>query len=378
MSEIHKIRWKQSDYDDLRKTVKNFNAKISRLEKRIQSQIDKSDDGQERIRLRQQMAALPEKVTQKEMKDIIHTRQDLKRELNSLKRFSKRGAEELTNIPIDDDTVQITKWQKNEMSRRVAVINRRRADRLEVVQNYQVKQQGKDVGYTIGDVGMGKVDEVSLRPMNAFTPKMNRRDVNKRFKAIKKESSVAHWSNKEIALKENVIKGIEANYKGMFPEETEELIKAISKMSFKEFYKRFMEEPGEMEIVSPPPGSDMDEMMRINMEALKSTWIPEYVSPMLDDVEHLKDDLKQKHSKEGKEAKQKTYKVRKGKLAKRADIEGEFWNPPEPEKPKKKRRGKIARTADMKYWKQHKAYEKSKAKKKAEQNKKNNGKNKKG
>ena len=56
----------------------------------------------------------------------------------------------------------------------------------------------------------------------------------------------------------------------------EQLIKAIENMSFNDFYNRFMGETGVMEIVSPPPGVDLDNVMDENMNALKSIWIPNY------------------------------------------------------------------------------------------------------
>lgn len=263
MSKQYNIRWKQSDNDDLKKAVKNFNAKISRLEKKY------AEDPGKRY-------ALPERVTVAEMRELIDTRQDLKRELNALRRFSTRGAEELTDIPDNKYNLQITKWQKNEMSRRAGVINRKRKNRLDVISDIEMQSRGEALGYTKGQIGMGKADEIALKPIKPFTPAMNRRDINKRFRGLKKESQTSYWEIKELRLKQNVIKGIEANYQGLFPDEVDEIIESIEDMDFKEFYSRFMGESGEMEIVSPPPGSSSDEMMRINIEALKSTWVPKY------------------------------------------------------------------------------------------------------
>lgn len=261
MSKRYNIRWKQSDNDDLRKVVKNFNAKISRLEKKHP----------------EMKYALPERVKVKEIRELIQTRTDLERELNALRRFSsERGAEKLVDVPGNKYNLQITKWQKNEMSRRVGVINRKRKSRLDVISDIEMKSRGETLGYTKGQIGMGKADEIALKPIKPFTPAMNRRDINKRFRGLKKESQTSYWEIKELRLKQNVIRGIEANYQGLFPDEVDEIIDSIENMDFKEFYNRFMSESGEMEIVSPPPGSSSDEMMRINIEALKSTWVPNY------------------------------------------------------------------------------------------------------
>ena len=69
-----------------------------------------------------------------QLKDLINTRQDLNREINALRRFSKRGNEEIVIIPNTDYNVKTTKWQRTEMNRRVGYINRRRQKRLEEMQ----------------------------------------------------------------------------------------------------------------------------------------------------------------------------------------------------------------------------------------------------
>ena len=74
MRKQYNIKWNESDGAELRRTVKNFNAKISRLQKKY------NDDPKK-------LSALPEKVSVKQIKDLVATRQDLKRELNSLQRF---------------------------------------------------------------------------------------------------------------------------------------------------------------------------------------------------------------------------------------------------------------------------------------------------
>ena len=54
MSRYYKIRWKQSDNDEVRKTVKNFNAKISRLEKKYDKLISEEADPEKRNQLRKE------------------------------------------------------------------------------------------------------------------------------------------------------------------------------------------------------------------------------------------------------------------------------------------------------------------------------------
>lgn len=83
------MNFRSSTNKEIARVVRNFNQKISRLEKL----------GREN---------LPEKVTIKELKSKVYNSNDLKRELNKLKRFSKRGAEDV----ITSYKLPITNWEK--------------------------------------------------------------------------------------------------------------------------------------------------------------------------------------------------------------------------------------------------------------------------
>ena len=95
MSKQYKIKWSKQDIEELNKVVKNFNAKITRLNKKNPENAN----------------IHPEKVSTADLKKLIETRQDLKRELNALRRFSKRGAELIVDAPDTQYNVKITKWQ---------------------------------------------------------------------------------------------------------------------------------------------------------------------------------------------------------------------------------------------------------------------------
>ena len=265
MSEQSGYTWTQSNKDDLRKAVKNFNAKISRLEKKYANDPES-------------LKALPKRTSQKDIRKLINNGHDLRRELNALRRFSDPGMDELVQVPITDYNLKITKWQKDDMRRRATRINQIRKKRLKDISNIEMKSRGESLGYTKGQIGMGKADEIALSPIKPFTPKMDRRNLNKKIDTLIKESNTTFWSDKEQFLRDNFIKGLEGNYKGLFPDDVEKIKEAVNKMTFKEFYKRFMEND-EMEIVSPPTGGNAEDTLSVNIEALKSTWIPNYKKP---------------------------------------------------------------------------------------------------
>lgn len=250
MPKQYNIRWKPSDNDELRRAVKNFNAKISRLEKKNPHE----------------KAALPERVTVKQLKSLISTRQDLNREINALKRFSKRGAEDIVTAPDNKYNLKITKWQRDEMNRRAAIINRKRKKRLDEIAGIELESRGEKLGYTRGQLGMGKADEVALSPIRAFTPAMSRQDVKKKYAAIQKESQSSYWRERELRMKANYIKSLEENFN---PADIKDVVEAIDEMDFKEFRKIFEAEGGNFELSYPPDA----ESYQAHLSALKSIYL---------------------------------------------------------------------------------------------------------
>ena len=254
MPKYHSIKWRDSDTKELSRVVRNYNAKINRLIKK-NPQIEN---------------VLPEKVTVAQLKELINTRQDLKRELNALKRFSKRGAEEIVVIPDTDYNLKITKWQKTEMKRRIAVINRRRAKRHSEISSLEMTSRGEKLGYTREQLGMGKATEVSLRPMRAFTQKMNQADLKWKWRGIMKEIQSDYFDQKDYRLRLNYIKALEENYKH---DDIIDIIDEICNMDIKDFLRKFEEEGGDLEMAYPPN----EEQYMAYLSGLRATWLPNAV-----------------------------------------------------------------------------------------------------
>ena len=70
------IRYDKKLNEEINRTIRNFNQKISRLEK-------------------EERKLLPSKISKKELKGDVYSRTDLRRKLKELQRFSKRGAEDI-------------------------------------------------------------------------------------------------------------------------------------------------------------------------------------------------------------------------------------------------------------------------------------------
>lgn len=256
MSKYHKIRWTKQDTQEINKVVRNFNAKVSRLAKKDPSIAN----------------ILPEKISAKELKNLINTRQDLVRELNALKRFSKRGSEEIVTVPDTEYDLKITKWQKTEMNRRIGIINRRRKARLEEIENTEMKSRGEKLGYTRGQLGMGKATEVALQPMTAFFRTMGNVDLKKRWKSILHQSQSDYFTKRDYQVRENYIKGLKENYDY---ENIKDVIETIEKMDIRDFLKTFEEEGGTFEFASPNGALDIKQAEYEGYESvLRATWLP--------------------------------------------------------------------------------------------------------
>lgn len=232
MSKYHKIKWTDDDTKQLRRVVQNFNAKINRLAKKDP----------------QNKNALPEKVTVRQLKELIKTRQDLKREINTLKRFSKRGAETLEVAPGNDYNTKITKWQRVEMNRRLAIVNRKRANRLKELEEIQLSNRGKPLGYKRGELGMGSVEANSLRPKKAFTPSMTGFEISRKWKSLLKESQSSYYDEADYRLRDNYIKALKENY---HEDDIKEVIKKIESMDIKDFLDKFRSEDAPFEWAYP-------------------------------------------------------------------------------------------------------------------------------
>lgn len=267
MSRYYNIRWKQSDNEEIRKTVKNFNAKIARLEKKYDKLISQETDTEKRRQLRTEKNALPERTSAKQIKELVETRQDYKRELNVLKRFSKRGSEDIVDVPDNKYNLKTTRWQKNEMARMVGIVNRKRKDKYEEVYEYTAEYKGQELGYSIGELGMGSTDINQLRQTKAFNPSMSARDLNKKFKVLKEESQSTFWQKQEMIMKENYKNALLQSYA---EDDIDEVLDVIENMDFKDFYKKFMSQVGKFENVYFPDREQYSDYV----EQLKSIWTP--------------------------------------------------------------------------------------------------------
>lgn len=249
MSKQYNIRWSEADNQELTRAVKNFNAKVKRLEKKYGN----SD------------VILPEKVSMKQMRELISTRRDLQRELKSLQSFTQRGSETIITIPNTDNNIQVTKWQRDEMTKRASVINRKRTIRRKELEQTELENRGKALGYTRGDIGMGKVEAIQLRPTSTFTKKMSKADVKAKWEHFMRESQSDYWKKRDVLMRENFIKALEQNFN---PKDVKDIVANIRNMDLDEFKDKLLADPEDFSTAYPPD----EEQYQAYLSKLRSTW----------------------------------------------------------------------------------------------------------
>ena len=108
MQKQYHIKWRKSDHEKINKAVRNFNRKITRTAKNHPDIA----------------AALPAKVTKKELTELINTRADFNRIVNSLTRFTKD--KKATEIVKNEKGVTVTKWAYKEAKLMMRLVNQKR------------------------------------------------------------------------------------------------------------------------------------------------------------------------------------------------------------------------------------------------------------
>jgi hypothetical protein len=252
MSRKYNIRWRPDDEAELKRVVKNFNAKLTRLANK-----DPKNAG-----------ALPERISAATLKNMIQTRQDLNRELNSLRRFSERGAEELVNIPDNYYNEKITKWQMQDMNRRAGITNRNRKIRREQLFGTEVTDRGKPQGYSAAAT-MSEEELAALQPIKVFTKFQNRADIQQKHRTLVKQSQVEYWKGRDAALKKGYITAVRQNLGTSAA--VEEVIDLIDEMDPAEFRKKFDAEGTKFTVAYPGDRNAKEE----NISLFRSIWMPE-------------------------------------------------------------------------------------------------------
>ncbi len=260
MSRKYHIRWQKNDSQELSKAVKNFNAKISRIEKKYPELKN----------------ALPEKMQVGELKKLINTRQDLNRTINMLKRFTDKKnkislREDGTYEGIEiygDYNIKISKWQRIETNRMIGIINARRKKKYDALMEVQVTSRGQQQGYTVGQLGVGSIKLNDLAPMQGLTPGASEESARRKFKSslIQVQSDFLQLS--DYRAKQSYITGLYRNFNA---DEIQDIIKAIEEMPVDKWLDTFQSD-ADAKFEGLYPGNKAQEKQYA--DSLRAVWLP--------------------------------------------------------------------------------------------------------
>lgn len=219
------IRYNQELINKINKTVRNYNAKISRLQK-----VNPS-------------LALPEKVSARSIKNMSDSRKELNRTLNSLKRFSKRGAEDTIILPSGEF---ISNYELKELKRESARLQRNLTRRINELAGTTPKVAGIKQDYTYAEMGDMRLNNMIAKrdTLKNMSKNITKSGNLKNF--VKLLQTTRNKQNYQISIfKNNYIDRMLTNQAysvGYDSNRINEIKAKLNKLSDKDFLKFFDEE----------------------------------------------------------------------------------------------------------------------------------------
>lgn len=265
MSKRYPIKWTEADLAEAKRVLKNFNAKLTRVENKnpkAKANLPKFAK-QVQDEYGNNLVEFTDRLSLDQLKEMIYSRQDFNREINALKRFSRRGAEQLITIDDTDNNIKITKWQNEEMNRRLVHINRRRNERRNEISEIIIKDVNEEAGYKVAEMGNQALKE--LNPLTKSFKTMSNKDMHWKFANIMAESRSNFFNEKDERLRENYIKSLKENFN---EKDIRDLIRNIREMDIKDFVAEFYAQGGNFEYSYPPD----EEQYLAYLEQLRGIW----------------------------------------------------------------------------------------------------------
>ena len=217
-----KVKISQRQNNELNKVVRNFNAKVKRLEK----------SGRD--------LELPQKITKKELLESINSKNELKRNMKQLQRFSRKGAEESVSMGSGE---RISVWEKNEFIIQKRSATAKLTKKIKDLQSKSVKVAGKKQAgtfETVGDSSYLNLLAQRERIRNKRFEDLTKRDLQRYKSLTRKILKDGHNSVFRESYKTMVI---DMAYKyGFDQDKTDQILDKIDSLKDKEFLKLFNED----------------------------------------------------------------------------------------------------------------------------------------
>lgn len=250
------MKYRAEDEARLKKTVSEFNRKVRKLEKAGQ--------------------VAPEKISLPEMRKIVsETRQDYNREIKRLERFQRETAAKPHTFP--QYGITVTHWEAVEVSRQIAINNRKRAKLKAEFDVLEVKSKGKPV---LGDDGKPLKRAQMQGPMsNALNPKivdLNKTYTKKAFallqESVRKEAQKTYWDKRTVQWRKNYIKALNIAFPGKAGAKIRKQVRSMTPAEF----EKVMRSDQDAEIAFHYSAAKKFEMIERKelLKTLNSVWFP--------------------------------------------------------------------------------------------------------
>ena len=217
------IRYDKKLNQEINKTIRNFNQKIARLEKSDRDLI------------------LPTKITKKQLKSEVITRNELKRKLKELQRYSNRGIEQTITTR---GGVTLSKYELANIKRESARVKRNLTREIKKLQETKPKVFGKIQATTFAKMGDSRyLNLVTKREaLNKDLTKISSEQFERQQRLIAKIGKNQRYMNN--VFKDNYFEMLtDLGYYYNYDEaKLREIKNKIYKLSPEQFYKLFNEE----------------------------------------------------------------------------------------------------------------------------------------
>ena len=186
MSKTPKIRWRESDLNELQRIINNFNARLATQQK--------NNPGAE---------YLPERAKKSEAVKSIYSRKDFNRYIAKLERFTAATAKPTKKSKRGAVTTQ---WEHGEFLRNQRAVNRERAKLKKELEGQEVSIGGEGTGYKKAQ--MSDFKEVSVRPDQKKFENMSQKEWKEASKLMDARLRADYTLDKKKKMLENYIKGL--------------------------------------------------------------------------------------------------------------------------------------------------------------------------
>ena len=239
---------------EINRVIKNFDQKISRLER-----LDKQ-------------TAIPDKISKKELMNV-NSRSELNRKLNQLKRFSRRGSEDLITLESGE---MITSWERRETGIEIRVAQAKLTRKIKKLESSKPKVAGKVQAVTFAEMGDTQYTNLKTRKERLKQMKLDSLSNIKKFRKVAQK-----------ILKIGFGSVFRDSYKTMFndivelydydEEKASKIIENMDKLKDNDFLKLFNEDKAIKSIIYYYPDKNGNNIL--NIEDIK------------DDVKNLFDEV---------------------------------------------------------------------------------------